>query len=140
MSSHLVERVLVVPTAEFREVGYFQGFCHEPGRYLEALLGPEHGSYRPRHEVEEDPSFKQLIPYVVFQHRDANGRLSVFQYTRGSGLGEGRLHSKRSVGVGGHISIDDERPRDTKPMPRACVANWKKKCSSRPTTRFAAWA
>jgi predicted NUDIX family phosphoesterase len=112
---HLVERVLVVPTELFRGIGYFQGFCHEPQRYLEALLSPEHTSYRPRHEVEEDPGYKQLIPYVIFRHRDAGGQTSVFQYTRGKGQGEGRLHSKRSVGVGGHISIDDDRSvgRDT---------------------------
>ena len=29
-------------------------------------------SYRPRDLMEEDPSFKQLIPYVVFEHRDAD--------------------------------------------------------------------
>ena len=31
----------------------------------------------------------------------------MFQYTRGTGQGEGRLHSKRSVGIGGHISAID---------------------------------
>ena len=31
----------------------------------------------------------------------------MFQYTRGSGQGEGRLHRKRSVGIGGHISAVD---------------------------------
>jgi predicted NUDIX family phosphoesterase len=31
----------------------------------------------------------------------------VFTYTRGKGQGEGRLHSKRSIGVGGHISSTD---------------------------------
>ena len=58
--------------------------------------------------MENDPSFKQLIPYVIFTHRDAAGRLSVFQYTRGKGQGESRLHAKRSVGVGGHISVIDQ--------------------------------
>lgn len=101
------ERVLVVPTRVFREIGHFQGFCREVDRYVASLFSREHVSFRPRHEVEHDPSFKQLIPYVLFQHRDAAGRLSVFQYTRGTGQGEGRLHSKRSVGVGGHISSDD---------------------------------
>jgi predicted NUDIX family phosphoesterase len=107
--------VLVAPTELFRGIGYFQGFCHEPQRYLDTLLSPQHTSYRPRHEVEEDPSYKQLIPYVIFRHRDSSGQTSVFQYTRGKGQGEGRLHSKRSVGIGGHISVDDDRPvgRDT---------------------------
>ena len=57
--------------------------------------------------IMDDPGYKQLIPYVVFRHTDPAGRQSVFQYTRGSGQGEHRLHSKRSIGVGGHISSVD---------------------------------
>lgn len=34
-------------------------------------------------------------------------RHTFFQYTRGKGQGEQRLHSKRSIGIGGHISSDD---------------------------------
>jgi predicted NUDIX family phosphoesterase len=104
--THL-ERVLVVPTELFHRLGHFQGFCGDVGRYLDELLRPEHTSYRPRAEVERDPGFKQLIPYVIFCHIDAAGRQTVFQYTRGKGMGEGRLHSKRSVGIGGHISAID---------------------------------
>ena len=107
MPEVLTERVLVVPTEVFHRLGYFQGFCRDVDRYLEGLFRPEHTSYRPRHEVEEDPGFKQLIPYVIFRHRDENGRQTVFQYTRGTGQGEGRLHRKRSVGIGGHISAID---------------------------------
>ena len=107
MAEVLTERVLVVPTELFHRLGYFQGFTSDVDRYLEALFRPEHVSYRPRHQVEEDPGFKQLIPYVIFRHCDATGRQTVFQYTRGTGQGEGRLHSKRSVGIGGHISAVD---------------------------------
>jgi len=102
-----VERILVVPTALFHRLGYFQGFSPEIDRYLGELFSPQNISFRPRPEMEHDPSFKQLIPYVVFQHCDAAGSPSVFQYTRGSGQGEGRLHRKRSVGIGGHISAVD---------------------------------
>ena len=101
------EQVLVVPTELFHDLGHFQGFCADVDRYLPTLLGFEHTRYLPRHLAEQDPSYKQLIPYVVFRHVDNLGRHLVFQYTRGKGQGEGRLHSKRSVGVGGHISIDD---------------------------------
>src|SRR5512140_2037764 len=107
MSLVHTERVLVVPTELFHRLGYFQGFSADIDRYLAGLLSPAHTSYRPRGEVEQDPSFKQLIPYVIFRHTDAQGRPSVFQYTRGKGMGEGRLHSKRSVGIGGHISLCD---------------------------------
>jgi predicted NUDIX family phosphoesterase len=101
------ERVLVVPTELFRSLGYFQGLSTDIDRYLKDLFDPAHISYRPRAEVEHDPSFKQLIPYVIFRHRDAAGHAALFQYTRGKGQGEARLHSKRSVGIGGHIAADD---------------------------------
>jgi len=101
------ERVLVVPTELFHRLGHFQGFSPDVDRYLGELLSPEHTSYRPRGEVEGDPSFKQLIPYVIFRHVDDGGSVTVFQYTRGPGQGEGRLHSKQSVGIGGHISAVD---------------------------------
>jgi predicted NUDIX family phosphoesterase len=107
VSESQIERVLVVPTELFRRLGYFQGFSGDVDRYLETLLSPQHTSFRPRNEVEEDPSFKQLIPYVILRHRGAGTADCVFQYTRGAGQGEGRLHRKRSVGIGGHISLVD---------------------------------
>jgi predicted NUDIX family phosphoesterase len=101
------ERVLVVPTSCFHALGHFQGFSADMGRYLPALLEGDDLSYRPRGEMEHDPSFKQLIPYVVYRYVAADGVVHVFQYTRGGGQGEARLHAKRSVGVGGHISTED---------------------------------
>lgn len=103
------EQVLVVPTELLHRLGYFQGFLHGVTGYLEELFSPEHTSYRPRAEMEADPSFKQLIPYVVFCHTQPSGQRSVFRYTRGTGQGEQRLHRKQSVGIGGHISSDDAR-------------------------------
>jgi predicted NUDIX family phosphoesterase len=96
------ERVLVVPAAEFDRLGRFQGFCGEAERYLNGLLIPELARFRPRSEVEDDPGFKQIIPYVVFRAGD-----EVFCYTRGKSQGEARLHRKRSLGVGGHVAEGD---------------------------------
>lgn len=96
------ERVMVVPGAELDRLGRFQGFSPEADRYLSALLVPDLLEYRPRSEVEDDPSFKQIIPYVVFRSGDR-----VFCYTRGKSQGEARLHRLRSLGVGGHVSEDD---------------------------------
>ncbi|MGE0605652.1 MAG: phosphoesterase [Pirellulales bacterium] len=104
------EHVLVIPTSVFHGLGHFQGFSTEVSRYLDEIFKPEHTSYRPRPEMEADPTFKQLIPYVVFMHRDASGDLALFQYTRGKGQGEQRLRSKRSIGIGGHISSVDAGP------------------------------
>jgi predicted NUDIX family phosphoesterase len=102
VSTKNTERVLVVPGAELDRLGRFQGFCAEVERYLSALLIPECMEYRPRFEVEEDPTLKQLIPYVVFRCANA-----VFCYTRGMTQGEARLHRLRSLGVGGHVSEED---------------------------------
>jgi predicted NUDIX family phosphoesterase len=103
------EQVLVVPAEAFHRLGHFQGICTDVKRYLEPLLAPELVSFRPRGEMERDPSFKQLIPYVIFQFDDPQGQKWLFQYTRGAGQGEKRLHRKRSIGIGGHICIEDTR-------------------------------
>jgi predicted NUDIX family phosphoesterase len=68
------------------------------------LLDPAHFSFLPRSRAEDDPSFKQLIPYVVMKHGD-----HVFHYTRGLGGGEKRLRALRSIGVGGHINPVDHQ-------------------------------
>jgi predicted NUDIX family phosphoesterase len=101
------EQILVVPTSLFHDLGYFQGFSADVARYLPGLLEGDHVEYRPRGEMEEDPSFKQLIPYMLFRWTDASGTVHLFEYQRGSGQGERRLHAKRSVGIGGHISTLD---------------------------------
>lgn len=106
------EQILVVPATLLDELGRFQGFCDDVQRYLPVLLGSEQTDYRPRGEMEQDPNFKQLIPYVVFRHRSDDGVWRVFHYTRGSGQGEQRLHAKKSVGVGGHISLEDTQHPD----------------------------
>lgn len=102
-----VEHVLCTPTLLFHEIGYFQGFCDQPERYLRILLDPARTSYRPRDQVETDPSFKQLIPYCIFRCGE-----EIFSYRRGKLQGEGRLHGKRSLGIGGHISSTDRLTGD----------------------------
>lgn len=107
MPQTAVECVLVVPASLLARLGHFQGFTADVDRYLGELFHPRHTSYRPRCEMECDPAYKQLIPYCVFRYRGADGRVWVFAYTRGSGQGEERLRCKRSIGVGGHISLLD---------------------------------
>lgn len=102
------EQVLVVPTQLLHDLGYFQGFLPGVTGYLDTLLSPQHTSYRPRAEMEINPNFKQLIPYVLFCYTRASGEPLVFRYTRGTGQGEQRLHRKQSVGIGGHVSKDDQ--------------------------------
>lgn len=96
------EQVLVAPTKLFHEIGLFQGLSRDVDRYLPRLLARENLSFIPRAEAENDPSFKQIIPYVVMRWRD-----QAFQYTRGQGATEKRLRALRSVGIGGHINPCD---------------------------------
>jgi predicted NUDIX family phosphoesterase len=108
MISKDAELVLGIPTEVLREAGLFQGFNANTAHYLPRLLDAKYLSYRRRGEAETDPSFKQLIPYVVLQWRD-----QVFHYTRGKRATETRLQALRSIGVGGHINPVDQNLFDT---------------------------
>ncbi len=96
------ERVLVIRRSLFDEIGSFHGLNAEISRYLPVFLEPGNHFFVPRAEAEEDPSLKQLIPYVVVTHGE-----KLLHYRRGSGSGETRLLKKGSVGIGGHINDGD---------------------------------
>ncbi len=91
------ENVLVVPTAGINRL--LTGAFTTSGldQALEYILSNH--SFRSRATVEEDPSFKQIIPYVLVRFQD---RFLLMQRT--SRQTEKRLHGKCSIGVGGHIN------------------------------------
>ena len=60
------------------------------------------GRFEPRDEMEQDPSFKQVIPYLVL--RDGP-RYFLMRRTRAGG--DERLHDRWSIGVGGHLNPGD---------------------------------
>jgi predicted NUDIX family phosphoesterase len=60
--------------------------------------------FRVRDEVEDDPTYKQIISYTVLTVLNKG---LIFSYRRGAGGGEGRLHGLRSLGVGGHVDESD---------------------------------
>lgn len=101
------EHILVVPETVIQEIGTIEGFEADVDRFLLPILSSDQLSFQPRSQMETDPSFKQLIPYVLLEWTDADGTVKLFTYTRGGGSGETRLHAKRSVGIGGHISRED---------------------------------
>lgn len=103
------EKVLVFPRLTFERLGVFQGFCTETDRYLATILDPRNNSFKPRAQAENDPNFKQIIPYVVV----TDGK-SVLHYVRGKKAGEQRLVAKGSIGIGGHINDEDETLFNTK--------------------------
>src|SRR2546422_11149212 len=72
------ENVLGVPTRVLHEAGLFQGFSPRVDHYLARLLNANNLSVRRRAEAETDPTFKQIIPYVILKWRD-----QLFHYARG---------------------------------------------------------
>lgn len=57
--------------------------------------------FAPRHLLEENPQYRQLIPYILFREDD---KYACFQRIKGN---EKRLTNKLTIGVGGHIDIED---------------------------------
>lgn len=101
------EHILVIPESVIERIGNIEGFESDVDRFLHPILSSDQLSFQPRSQMETDPSFKQLIPYVLLEWSDPDGTRHLFTYTRGGGGGESRLHAKRSVGIGGHISRED---------------------------------
>src|SRR5580700_5965060 len=96
------ERVLCFERKLLEQLGVFQGLSLEVEKYLPILTASSHLVYLNRSEAEQDKRFKQLIPYVLLICRD-----KILRYRRGKGGQETRLHGLYSVGVGGHISEED---------------------------------
>lgn len=96
------ERVLCFERKLLEELGVFQGINLEIEKYLPVITASENILYRNRSEAEQDKRYKQLIPYVLIICHD-----KILRYRRGKGGQETRLHGLYSVGVGGHISEED---------------------------------
>ncbi len=98
------EKVLVVERKVLDELGAFNGLCFDVDRYIKRLFASGTPRFLPRPAAEKDPSYKQLIPYVIMT---CGGKY--LTYVRGKRAGETRLVAKRSLGIGGHINPTDDR-------------------------------
>jgi len=96
------EQVLVIERKIFEQVGAFNGLATDVDRYINRIFAPGVPRFIPRPKAEKDPSFKQLIPYVIMT---CQGKF--LSYVRGKKAGEKRLVAKRSLGIGGHINPVD---------------------------------
>ena len=95
------ERVFVVPRASIAdEAGWYGIRTNDLDAFLEAL--ERDGRYEARTAMEVDPSFKQIIPYLVL--RDGE-RFFLMRRTK-AGV-DARLHDRYSIGVGGHLNPGD---------------------------------
>ncbi|PYJ74032.1 MAG: hypothetical protein DME72_04265 [Verrucomicrobia bacterium] len=87
------ENVLVVRRSLLDQLGNFHGLNFEPENYLAALLSRGNNFFFPRVQAENDPTYKQIIPYVLLAFENK---------------GEQRLVAKGSIGIGGHMNETDE--------------------------------
>jgi predicted NUDIX family phosphoesterase len=101
----VVERVLVLPRRAVPGGCEFHGVRLSGADALDDLRHAvqSHGAYVDRPIAEDDPSHKQLIPYVVVRDRQR-----IFLMQRTDAGGDARLHGKASIGVGGHLNPVDE--------------------------------
>jgi predicted NUDIX family phosphoesterase len=78
------------------------------GRNASAIMAAleTKGQWYPRNPAETDPTFRQVIPYVLTSNQSSGKYLLM---TRMKQQGEQRLHGKRYIGVGGHIEKEDLR-------------------------------
>jgi predicted NUDIX family phosphoesterase len=70
----------------------------------------EHGFFVERPRAEQEPAWKQVIPYTALVRDD-----EVFLVRRLKQGGEARLHDKLSIGIGGHVNpvdLPSEGPRN----------------------------
>jgi predicted NUDIX family phosphoesterase len=101
MSPVATEQVLVVRREDMFPDGAWHGFVTDNLDRHQRVIRESH-FFKPRSEVENDASFQQIIPYVVFRHRD---RYFLTHRLRASS--EKRLRKQYSLGVGGHINPGD---------------------------------
>jgi predicted NUDIX family phosphoesterase len=97
------EQILVVKREHFFPQGTtaWQGLSLEHLNSCLEAIG-KHGEFQPRSCMEEDTTFKQIIPYLVFQYQD-----KFFLMQRAEDASEKRLQNKYSLGIGGHMRLHD---------------------------------
>ncbi len=92
------EQVLCVPTKTlYSGLGRWRGLTEPTAELWQSIA--RNSLFKPRSQLESDPSFKQLISYTLF----ISGR-RIFVMKRLNAQGEKRLRGLLSVGVGGHMN------------------------------------
>ncbi|HEV2953391.1 MAG TPA: NUDIX domain-containing protein [Candidatus Dormibacteraeota bacterium] len=95
------EEVLVVLREVIFRSGVWHGLRTEGIDALGQVLRAS-SYFLPRDEVEDDPAYQQIIPYIVFRHQRR-----YFLTKRLHASSEKRLRQQYSLGVGGHINPGD---------------------------------
>lgn len=95
------ELVLGLPRARVIGEHPWKGILSEGIDGFLDLIARE-GRYRPRGEAEQDPDWKQIIPYLLMRDGEC---LFLMRRTRAGG--DARLHDLYSLGIGGHLNPGD---------------------------------
>ena len=99
--------ILAVPTSKLEltsALGNERVFSRLDSQAAIASLAAAGCWFGPRPSLEEDESFRQIIPYAVLRCGE-----KYLTYTRGGAGGEARLHDRISMGFGGHVDLPDMR-------------------------------
>ena len=103
------ESVFAFPTDEFWKLMTYKkkGLIKGNSEVLKRIV--QNGLFLRRSELEEDPSFKQIIPYAIISNKEPERSgirqsQSFYLFRRTSKQTEKRLHNKFSLGVGGHMN------------------------------------
>lgn len=92
------EQILVIPRAKLLEEDFY-GFKHF-SEFKEFSNKLKYIEVKRRGDMEIDPNYKQLISYIIVR----NEKGDILTYKRLKGGGESRLHSRVSIGIGGHMN------------------------------------
>lgn len=95
------EQILVVRSDVLFEKGLWQGLKTENLDYYLELI-KNNCEFKRRGDMENEPSFQQIIPYIIFTHE---GKYFLYNYLNEAG--EQRLKNDYIIGVGGHINKED---------------------------------
>jgi len=95
------ERVMVVSRSDIFAGGIWHGLRGENVKKCINTINSRH-RFLARGEVESDPHWKQIIPYLIFEN---DGK--IFLMKRKGDHTDKRLSNKYSIGIGGHINKRD---------------------------------
>ncbi|HXW86015.1 MAG TPA: hypothetical protein VEK38_01590 [Candidatus Bathyarchaeia archaeon] len=102
----LDELILVIKRDTLFAGNAWQGIMQQDTeKYIERII--QHQEFQPRLFMETDPTYKQVIPYLIFTH---DNRLFLMQ--RHAQASEKRLQNKYTLGIGGHIRQEDITGKD----------------------------
>ena len=118
------EKVLVMAREIIFKRGHWLGIKTDNLDYYLNLI-KEKSQFRLRKKVENDPSWQQIIPYILFNFKD-----KYFLYRYLEGASEDRLKKDYHLGVAGHINpVDLKKGEDI--LEKGAMREWREEIDYR---------